>query len=196
MNSFVACCLACLVVGTAINGCADSSVDEPSPVAKDALSGDQQALHVQESVRGRVVWLAEVLERRYGIQSDPDVAEVAVALETDDGRVLPLVKDDRGRGFWKDERLRGIRVELYVRRYKGSPLAQVIRVYTIKGDKRYEFDYWCEICAIPMYELKECECCQGPIQFRERLVTQTSAAEGAVSAEGPSSKAVPVGVAP
>jgi hypothetical protein len=190
-----------LVVGAAIFGGADSSVEEPPTVVGDALTGDEQAPYVQESVRGRVVWLAEVLERRFGIQCDPDVAEVAVALEAYDGRVLPLVKDDRGRGFWKDERLRGIPVELYVRRYEESPLVEVIRVYTIKDGKKYEFDYWCEICAIPMFELKKCECCQGPIQFRERLVTQASAEEGAVStgesvsAEGQSSRGDPDGAA-
>ena len=33
---------------------------------------------------------------------------------------------------------------------------------------RLELDYWCDICAIAMYELKECECCQGPIELRRR----------------------------
>lgn len=126
--------------------------------------------YVQESVRGRVGWLSEILSRRFAVESDPDVAEAYVALETNEGRILPLVKDDRGRGFWVDERIRDIQVELYVRRYQDSPLVQVIRVYTIKDGKRYEMDYWCDVCAIPMFELKPCECCQGPTVIRERLV--------------------------
>ncbi|MCA9044880.1 MAG: hypothetical protein KDA69_11205, partial [Planctomycetaceae bacterium] len=37
-----------------------------------------------------------------------------------------------------------------------------------KDGTRQEMDYWCDICSIPMYEIKECECCQGPIEFRLR----------------------------
>ena len=46
-------------------------------------------------------------------------------------------------------------------------------VFTIaREDKRQKitvrqyFDYWCDICSIPMYEIKRCECCQGPIRMR------------------------------
>lgn len=138
--------------------------DEPAaPVA------EKPAFEVS-SVRGRVVWLAEALTRRFGIESDQDTEHAQVALETADGQLLPLVKDARGRGFWLDERLRGIDMELMVRRYPGSPVAQVIRVYTVKPDGLYELDYWCDICSIPMYELKACECCQGETRIRERKV--------------------------
>ena len=61
-------------------------------------------------------------------------------------------------------------LELLVRRYDGSPVVQVIRVYTRRADGRYELDYWCDICSIPMYELKPCECCQGETRLRERKV--------------------------
>lgn len=121
-----------------------------------------------ESLRGRVVWLADALKRRYDIEVDRDVAQAMCALETEDGRLLPIVKDDRGRGFWLDERIRDIDLELLVRRFDDSPLIQVIRVYRVKPDGLYELDYWCDICAIPMFELKQCECCQGPIRIRER----------------------------
>ena len=124
--------------------------------------------HENLSLRGRVVFLADALKRRYGIETDADAARQQVALETDDGELYPLVKDARGRGFLLDERLRDIDMELLVRRHVGSPVVQVIRVYTVKEDGRYELDYWCDVCAIPMYELKQCECCQGPIRLRER----------------------------
>jgi hypothetical protein len=84
------------------------------------------------------------------------------------------LKDARGRGFHLDPRLLKFDYELEVRRFPGSPVVQVIRVCTLHDGKKYEFDYWCDICAIPMYELKECECCQGPIRFRERLVDHTA----------------------
>jgi hypothetical protein len=137
------------------------------PSAEEATARSKPAYRT-ESLRGKVVWLAEAVQRRYDVRIDPDAAQSQVVLETVDGQLHPLLKEDRGRGFWKDPRMRGIEMELFVRRYDGSPFVQVIRVYTIKQGRKYEFDYWCDICAIPMFELKECECCQGPIRIRER----------------------------
>lgn len=130
--------------------------------------------------RGKVVWLAEGLSRRFGIATDEDAAHAMVALETNDGELLPLAKDFRGRGFHLDPRLRDLELELLVRQYEGSPVVQVIRVYTIKPEGRFELDYWCDICSIPMYELKACECCQGETRLRERKV---DAAGNVVDAE-------------
>ena len=45
-----------------------------------------------------------------------------------------------------------------------------IKVYALQGGQRYELDYWCEICAISMVELKDCDCCQGPIELRRSEV--------------------------
>jgi hypothetical protein len=89
---------------------------------------------------------------------------------TESGEIYPLIEDRRGRAFRKDERLRNREVELYVRQYSGVPLAQVIRVYTVKPDGKYEVDYWCDICAISMVEDGPCDCCQAPNVFRERKV--------------------------
>ncbi len=132
---------------------------------KDAPPGR----YTTESIRGRVVWLADALRRLHGVQTDPDAEQWYVALETPQGQVFPIVKDARGRGFLIDERLRGINMELLVRRYEGG-MIQVIRVYTIRDKRKYELDYWCDVCAIPMFELKPCECCQGPTRLRERPV--------------------------
>jgi len=123
-----------------------------------------------ESLRGKVVWQAEALKRRYGIETDRDAEHDVAALEATDGDIYPLVRDARGRGFWLDPRLRDRELELYVRKYRGSPAVQIIRVYTLRPEGKYELDYWCDICAIPMYELKACECCQGATRLRERKV--------------------------
>jgi hypothetical protein len=69
-----------------------------------------------------------------------------------------------------DERLRKVKVELLVRRYGGVPGVRVIRVFEVAPDGKYELDYWCDICAIAMVELKPCECCQGETMFRRRKV--------------------------
>jgi hypothetical protein len=130
------------------------------------------AKYITESLRGKVVWLNEAVSRKFGVRLDADSAESVAALETTDGELVPIMKEDRGRGFWKDARLRGIDLELMVRRYKGLPMVQVIRVYRLKDGKKLELDYWCDVCAIPMYELKQCECCQGPTRLRERPVEE------------------------
>lgn len=142
------------------------------------------------SLTGRVVWLEDALERRYGIRQDRDVDHRMVALESTSGEVWPILKDSRGRAFHQDDRLLGRPMQLLVRRYKGSPVLQVIRIHTIKPDdtgvlSRFELDYWCDICSIVMYELKECECCQGPIRIRERLIGPVSTKMEADAVEKP-----------
>ena len=148
-------------------------------IAAAALSGavrqsgraDEGASFETEVLRGRVVYLAEALERKFAIKSSPDARERILALETKEG-LVPLVEDVRGRSFRVDKRLRKMDVELTVRRYAGSPAVQVIGVCELAKDGKYEIDYWCSICSISMYELKECECCQGSIELRKRKVNK------------------------
>ncbi|MDX1946442.1 MAG: hypothetical protein SFU86_13665 [Pirellulaceae bacterium] len=123
-----------------------------------------------ETYRGQVGFLAEMLEKKYGVTSVPEAKDKIIAIQTADGRLVPLVENIRGRAFRRDDRLRNPEVELLVRRYAGSPAVQVIRVYEIAPDGKYEIDYWCDICAIAMYELKDCECCQGEIALRRTKV--------------------------
>jgi hypothetical protein len=138
--------------------------------ARPANAEEPSAPFTQEAIRGHVVFLAEAMERRAGVPSVPEAKERVLALETAKGELVPLLEDVRGRAFRRDERLRSPEVELLVRRHQGSPFVQIIRVFEIAKDGRYELDYWCDICAIAMYELKECECCQGPIELRRRKV--------------------------
>jgi hypothetical protein len=123
-----------------------------------------------ETIRGRVVFLAEALEKKYGVKSVAEAKEAGLALQDDAGKLYPLVEDVRGRAFRRDKRLREITVDLLVRRYQDSPAVQIIGVYEIAKDGRFEIDYWCSVCAIAMYELKQCECCQGDIELRKRKV--------------------------
>jgi hypothetical protein len=129
-----------------------------------------------QTVRGKVVWLDEGLKRLYGVTTEPDAAKSAVALETSDGQLMPIVADTRGRAFMVDPRLREVDLELLVRRYAGVPMIQVIRVFQTKPDGKYEIDYWCDVCAISMTILKPCECCQGPTRLRLERVEAPGAA--------------------
>ncbi|MEX0675714.1 MAG: hypothetical protein WD063_01480 [Pirellulales bacterium] len=130
------------------------------------------ARHTTEKLRGKVAWLEDALERRYGVATEPAAAETSVVLEIPDGTVLPIVPDTRGRAFAVDGRLRGVELELLVRRYEKAPMIQVIRVLRPTEHGMVEIDYWCDVCAIPMYILKPCECCQGKTRLRERPVEE------------------------
>ena len=122
------------------------------------------------TLRGRVVWLAEAMARRHGVKTVPEAADRVLALETADGGLYPLAEDIRGRGFRRDPRLRSVDLELLARRYRGAPVIQVIRAFELSKKAKLELDYWCDICAIAMFELKPCDCCQGDIELRRRAV--------------------------
>ena len=127
-----------------------------------------QAEYATQTIQGRVVWMSEALKRRFGINLVPEAKERLLALDTTDGKLLPILEDARGRSFRVDKRLREMEVELLVRRYKQLPMLQVIRVYEIKKDRKLIVDYWCDICAIVMFELGPCDCCQDTNRLRKR----------------------------
>ncbi|MEC9004059.1 MAG: hypothetical protein VX644_11845 [Planctomycetota bacterium] len=171
--------LACGVLATTVVVVGGQQVQErkPSrpPVARSASEPARAKAdpYKMRHLRGRVVWLHEVLKRRYGIGTVPEAAQRILALETPQGQLFPIVEDIRGRAFRKDSRLRQLDCELLVRQLKDSSLIQIIRVYAHEKGKKVEVDYWCEICAIAMYELKPCDCCQGAIDLRKRPVADS-----------------------
>lgn len=134
-------------------------------------SGDGTALARNEPeiprklYQGQVVLVREALKRR-GVTAF-DELDGQVALEQADGRLRPIVPDWRGRAFFQDERLRDRKVELVGVERPGIPYLQVLMVFTFddQGQRLYT-DYWCDICSIPMYEIKPCDCCQADIRLR------------------------------
>lgn len=144
---------------------ADNATVKSDKVAAEAASqeGVEKVFYV-----GEVVLLPEAFRRR-GVKSyAEEIAQTAV-LYTTDGEIVPVVPDWRGRALFQDERLRERPVELVVNRRPGVPWVSVLSIYLQdeKG-KRAVVDYWCDVCSIPMYEIKDCECCQGPIRLRYR----------------------------
>ena len=135
-----------------------------SPAKTDVKSSDDAA-PVKKLYSGKVVEVQEALKKR-GIKAYDEI-KGQVALETIDGRLLPIVPDWRGRAFFQDEHLRNRPVDLIGFQKPGVPYLQVLVVYTFDehGIREYT-DYWCDICSIPMYEIKPCDCCQGPTRLR------------------------------
>ncbi len=149
----------------------DETTVQDQDTESEATSDSKPAFHT-ELIRGKVVWMAAALQREFGISTVPEVAENSLAILTKDGQLLPIVENLRGRAFRKDERLREMEVEILARRYQRQPLIQILRLYQVEGDRRYEIDYWCDVCAIVMYESGPCACCQDDNRLRKRPVEQ------------------------
>ena len=129
------------------------------------VAADAKPEVAKELFSGKVVLVVDALKRR-GIKANSEMKD-QVALETASGELWPIVSDWRGRAFFQDERLRNRPVDLVVRRHPGVPYLQVLMIFTFneQGEREYT-DYWCDICSIPMYEIKACDCCQAPIRLR------------------------------
>ena len=144
---------------------ADEAEKTEKKTAEAAPSdGESSEVH-RELLTGQVLLLGDALKKK-GITAFEEMHKQAV-LETPDGELIPIVADWRGRAFFQDKRLRNRKVELVGTRKPGVPYLQVLMVFTFdkRGERMYT-DYWCDVCSIPMYEIKPCDCCQGPIRLR------------------------------
>lgn len=148
----------------------DGQAGQPSVAAPYDSADSTEPDFRTEVIRGKVSWLAEILERSFGISTVPEVSQQALAILSKDGHVYPLVENIRGRAFRKDQRLRDRELEIWVRRHDRQPLVQVLRIIEHREEGRFELDYWCDVCAIPMYETGPCDCCQDHNRLRERPV--------------------------
>lgn len=166
--------MAIAVTGYAIISSVNVSAEPPAPDEKsahdssDAGAGEAGVAEFKKELfAGKVVLAQEALKRR-GIKVADELKTQAV-LETESGELIPIAADWRGRAFYQDKRIRDRKVELVGYRRPGIPYLQVLIIFVLddKG-RRQEMDYWCEICAIPMYEIKQCECCQADITLRFR----------------------------
>ena len=163
-----------------------TAADEPATDAEATQSqadADGEKSFEPELLRGKVVWLATALKSEFGISTVPEVAENSLAILTKQGQLVPIVENLRGRAFRTDERLREMELEIMARRHQRQPFIQVLRLYQVKGDQRYEIDYWCDVCAIVMYETGPCACCQDDNRLRKRLVEQPDSPENSIESD-------------
>jgi hypothetical protein len=123
-----------------------------------------------EKIRGRFVWLADALKKEFGVTTVAEISENVLAIKTSAGELFPIVENVRGRAFRKDARLREMELELTVRKFEKQPFVQIVGTFEVDGDQRLEIDYWCDVCAIAMYEAGPCSCCQDDNRIRKRRV--------------------------
>lgn len=131
-----------------------------------AEPADDRPAPPKQVFRGEVLKTVDALQR-LKVKAYPQELREQVVLLTPENEIIPILPDWRGRAFYQDERLRDRRVELIGYRRPGVPFLQVLTVFTFDKDKARNYtDYWCDICAIPMYEIKPCDCCQQEIRLR------------------------------
>lgn len=161
-----------LVVSSLLSEPSNARQDSAIPVEQRNIENGKtgkQSSQADETPKelhsGKVVFLQEALKRRSVKSADEFKGQVV--LETDDGELIPIVPDWRGRAFYQDERLRDRKVDLVGSRQKAAPYLQVQMVFVFdeQGTRQY-MDYWCDICSIAMYEIKPCDCCQEKIRLR------------------------------
>ena len=116
---------------------------------------------------GKVMLLKEYLEKQGG-KIDRDAVPFAVVLVSE-GKAYPIIKDDLGGRFFKDEQLLNKEYRVTARLVGGTML-QVLSVQSIKAGKPHDIYYWCDICAIRRHEKNDCECCGGPMELREEMI--------------------------
>jgi len=129
-------------------------------------AGGGKANDKNQSFTGKVVRLADVLAKA-GTKIDADAAPFALVLQSDDGKLYPLLKDEGSRMFFNDAKLRNRPMRLTARLIPNSQFLQVINVHSVVKGKLHDVYYWCEICVIKAYEDGPCACCGAPMEFRE-----------------------------
>jgi hypothetical protein len=122
---------------------------------------------------GQAVYLGPALKKKLGRELLDAALDDVVAFESADGKLYPILPTESGLFFYRDERVRAKPMRIKARWHDDLQMLEIIDRYSLVDGKPNEIYYWCEICSIQMYHLKECDCCQGPIELREHPVGET-----------------------
>jgi hypothetical protein len=119
--------------------------------------------------RGQVLPLAEVLKKE-NIELDKDAEPTSLVVQSEDGKLIPLVKDGGSRLFYQDTRLLRRPMEIQGRLVAKGTMLQALRVVSLKNGKPHEIYYWCDVCAIRRDAQNVggiCDCCGGKMELKE-----------------------------
>lgn len=140
--------------------------EKKTPPAKQKPSDNAKSIVLQ----GKVVPYRAAFERLFGLPLQENWAGDLLALETSDGRLIPVLPTESARFFYQDETMRNRLMQLTARVREKTPGLEIIDLKSVKDGKLHDIYYWCEICSIRLMQLKACECCQGPLEVREVLL--------------------------
>jgi hypothetical protein len=127
---------------------------------------EKKATDKNRFYQGKVVPLADLLAKQ-NTKIDPDAAPLLLVLQSEDGTLYPLLKDNGSRMFFNDVKLLNRPMRLTARKIPNSEILQVINVHSVVKGKLHEVYYWCDICTIKRYEACSCDCCGAPMELRE-----------------------------
>jgi hypothetical protein len=136
-----------------------------SPLLAGHAQNQKPAEKIQ-TFKGNIVPLEKLLAKQ-NIKLDADAAPYSLALQTEDGKVYPLVKDGGARMFFKDARLLNRPMRLTARPVANGALLQVVNVHSYVKGTLCDVYYWCDVCTIRTYEDGPCACCLAPVELRE-----------------------------
>ncbi len=119
------------------------------------------------TLEGLVRPMSEIAKSRK-IAGDPEPLASLMALETKDGRAIPLLSDEGGRMFYLDESMRGRQVRLKLIERPEFPVAEVVQSEVMHEGRWRVPQYYCDVCTIAVRYPQVCLCCQGPMEFRFR----------------------------
>lgn len=152
---------------------ADATTQKESGTAQ-GRKGDTNVV----TLDGEAVLYGPALRKRLKLELVDESLDKVVAYETKDGRLIPILPTEAGLFFLRDERVRNKPMRVTARLHQNESSLEVITFHSLVDGKPNEIYYWCEICSIQMYHLKDCDCCQGPIELREHPVGETFRLKG------------------
>lgn len=122
------------------------------------------------TVEGKLVAVADVLAKRYGVRMDADAAATLHAIERKDGTLFPLLKNVGSNMLFNEKRLLGQVMRIEGRQYREVQMLDVISFHVVKAGKLFEVYYWCDTCVIKVYRSGRCPCCPTEVIYRETPV--------------------------
>jgi hypothetical protein len=85
------------------------------------------------------------------------------ALQTEEGRLVPLSGDEETKSVLNDERLQNMEFEV-IGKFDGETFVidpiHTAAVFVLQSGHRKRVTYWCDVCAIRTYTPGLCQCCR------------------------------------
>ena len=121
----------------------------------------------KEQLRGRIVCLAEEMQKSFGVVV-PASHEHLLGFKTADGKYFTLIRTRTSEALFMDKRLLEKDLILIGRTLPDTRIFDTFSIRSVKGAKIYELYYYCDICAIKAVSPEECQCCRGPVRLVEK----------------------------
>ena len=123
----------------------------------------------QVELRGRVVCLAEEMERLHDVEL-PSHHEHVYGLKMSDGRYYTLLRTRNSEAIFTDAEVRAKDLLLKGKIFPHTDLFEAVTLRCVRDGKVYDLVYYCDICHIFTIAPGICECCKGPTTLIERPI--------------------------